>query len=377
MEMPGFTDKTKPFLVLQDELRSGVPSDVARGVAQRDEALADLSTYFENPDRLEKAFDGCALRYEHAFLQRNKGFPWVDATLRLMLKEFRGARECNTSLCFKTWGSMMDSVNRGLRNVSVVGSLQMDIEKLGPELTTKSVLRDVGDVLEGSVQPLARLRLAMQKVAGIRIGRPSSIANMTFGEVISELASTKIGGDVYRPGPFGIPVSQWRNIVNHNSYTVKNNEVTCTFGSPGRQKQFSCTVSDLIELARYIDTLGFLHKVAFEIFSIDNLNELIPHTPKLEITEYTRDAVLVYGLAEAEFTIVNAGYKEAEWALLLVDDCRGNQGEIEAALQDAVIPYCMLEGTTKFAVLVKAGPSDFKFSFRVSRIESGTDRLAN
>lgn len=147
---------------------------------------------------------------------------------------------------------------------------------------------------------------------------------MTFGEVISELSSRKIGGDVYRPSPFGIPVSQWRNIANHNSYTVKDNEVTCIYGSPGQQKQFSCAVSDWIGLARYIDTLGFLHKVAFEIFNIDNLDELIPYAPKLEITEYTKDAALVYGLAEAGFTIVNAGYKEAEWALLLVDGCRGN-----------------------------------------------------
>ena len=229
MDMPGFTDKTKPFLALQDELRSGVPSDSRRGVARRDEVVADLSAYFENLDRLERVFDVCALRYEHAFLQRNKGFPWVDTTLRLMLKEFRGARDCNASLCFETWGSMMDSVDRGLRNVSVVGSLQLDIDKHGPQLTAKSVLRDVGDVLEGSVQPLARLRLAMQEVAGIRIDRPPSIANMTFGDVICELASRELEA----MSTVGIPVSQWRNIANHNSYTVKDDEVTCTYGSPG------------------------------------------------------------------------------------------------------------------------------------------------
>ena len=375
MDMPGFTDKTKPFLALQDELRSGVPSDSVGLWARRDEAVADLFGYFENPDRLKRVFDGCALRYEHAFLQRNKAFPWVDTTLHLMLKEFRGARDSNASLCFETFGVMMDSVNRGMRNVAVVGSLQLDIGKLGAEFTTKSVLRDVGDVLEGSLQPFARLRLAMQEVAGIRIDRSPSIANMTFGEVISELASREIGGDIYRPSPFGISVSQWRNIANHNGYTVKDDEVICTYGSAGRLKQFSCTVSALIELARYIDTLGFLHKVAFEIFNIDNLDELIPHAPQLEITEYTRDAALVYGLSGAGFTILRADYRDPQWALLLIDDCRRNQEKIMAALHDAVMPYFTLSGTTDFAVLVKAGTSDLKFRFRVSRNESGTDRL--
>ena len=366
MDTPEFYDKTNSFLALQDELRSGVPSDTERRVAQRDEALAELSTYFENPDRLERVFDWSAMRYEQAFLQRNKEFPWVDESLRLMLKEYREARDSDANHCFVRWGSMMDSVNQGMRNVSEVALLRLDIANHGPELTAKSLLRDVGDLLEGSLQSLVRLRLAMQEVSGMRIDQPPSIGGMTFGEVVGELASRDTGSDVYRPSPFGISVSQWRNIAHHNSYTVEGNRVTCTYGSPGRETQFSCTVSDLIELVRYVNTLGFLHKVAFEIFSIDNLDELKPYAPQLALTEYTRDAALVYHLNEAGFTIVNAACREAEWHLLLVDDRRRNQGEIEVAIHDAVIPYCELKGNTKFAALVKAGTSDFRFSFRVS-----------
>ena len=191
------------------------------------------------------------------------------------------------------------------------------------------------------------------------------------------MASRTSEGAIYHPSPFGISVSQWRNIANHNSYSVKDEEISCTYGSRGHQKHFSCTVSDLIELARYVDSLGFLHKVAFEIFSIDNLKQLIPHVPRLEITEYTKDAALVSGLFDAGFTTINAAYREGEWALLLVDDCRRNRGGIQKALQDAVLPYFMLAGTTKFTALVRCESSDYRFGIQVSSSDSGTDKSAN
>ena len=377
MDAPEFTDKTKPFLALQDELRSGMLSDSMAFRETKDEALADMTGYFENPERLEKVFDGCALRFEHAFLQRSRAFPWVDKNLRLMLKEFREARDRDACSCFEIWGSMMNSVNRGMRNISVVGSLQQDVGKLGPEFTTKSVLRDVGDVLEGSLQPLVRLRLAMHEVAGTRIGSPQNVANMTFGQVISELTSMTSEGAIYHPSPFGIAVSQWRNIANHNSYSVKGEVVSCTYISRGVEQQFSCTVSDLVELARYVDSLGFLHKVAFEIFSIDNLSHLVAHVPRLELTEYTKDAALVSGLVDAGFTIINAAYNEGEWALLLMDEYSRDRGGIQKALHDGVLRYFMLAGTTKFAASVRSKSSDFRFGFRVSSSDPGAEKSEN
>lgn len=374
MDMPEFTDKTRPFLALQDELRSGMQSDAIGFREMRDAALADMSGYFENTERLITVFDGYVLRFEHAFLQRNKAVPWVHNNLSLMLKEFREARDHDAGSCFKTWGSMMNSVDRGITNVSVVASLQQDIGRLSTEFTTKSILRDVGDVLEGSLQPLVRLRLAMQEVAGVRSGRPQNVADMSFGQVINELASRTSQGAIYHPSPFGISVSQWRNIANHNSYSVKDEEISFTYRSEGKQEQFSCTVSDLIDLAKYVDALGFLHKVAFEIFSIDNLNQLIANVPKVEITEYTKDAALVSGLFDAGMAIMNAAYREGEWALLLIDECCRNRDSIREALHEAVRRYFMLAGSTAFTAIVRSKSSEYRFSFRVSSSEKATDK---
>ena len=367
MDVPRFTDKTRAFLMLQDELRTGIPTDSSTLCASEEEAMAELSAYFENPDRLARAFDFCALRYEHAFLQRHQASPWVDGTIRLMLKEFREVRNCNLALCFQTWGSYMEAVNRGMRSISVVGYMQRDVDELGTEFAVRSILRDVGDILEVSLQPLARLRLAMHDVANIRTGGSQPVAEMTFGDVIAELASSAPVGDIYRTWPCGILISQWRNIANHNSYMVTGDEVICTYGRPGRYRQFSCSIADLIEVTRYTDTLYFLHKVAFEVFGIDNLKEMAPYAPQLEISEYSKDAVLVHGLVEAGFLVERAGYGQETWRLLLIDECGREPDEVKAVLQDAVKPYFMLSGSTQFFALVKSGTSSVRVGFRVSR----------
>ena len=255
----------------------------------------------------------------------------------------------------------------------MVASLQLHIDELEGEFVVKTIFRDVGDLLEGSLQPLVRLRLAMLEVAGVRTGRSSPVSTMTFGDVVHELSSRGAEGGIYHPPPLGLSVNQWRNIANHNNYALKDGRVTCTYGMPGRQKSVCCTIDDLIELAKYTDTLVFLHKTAYEIFSTDNLNELIPYSPQLEITDYTRDGALAYGLAEARLIVVRAGYSEGLWVLLLIDDCNRDHERAKAALQAAVLPYFNLAGPTEFRAVVKSGTSDFRFSFRVSKFEGGVE----
>ena len=368
-------DKTRLFLGLQDELRAGKPSPSADLRVRLEQAAANLSIYFENPDCLPSVLGAGGLRYEHSFLQHNQSTPWIDETLRTLLAEFRAARNADANLCFQTWGIWMEAIDRAIGNAAVVAFLQQDIDQLSAEFVAKSVLRDVGDILEGSIQPLTRLRLAMQGVAGIRRKGAPSVATMTFGQVVEELASRQVGGDVYRPEPSGVLVSQWRNISHHNSYVVEGDKVRCTYGKPGHPKKVLCSVNDLIELLRFLNSLGLVHKAAFEIFSIDNMKALIPFAPNIEITNHTTDGALAYGLDAAGFTIVKVGYKPGAWALGLIDDYERNESETKAALQGAMTTYILWAGPVKVLALIESGGSVYKFSFRSETAKSKPESL--
>lgn len=376
-------DLTRLFLGLQEEIRAGQKSRSPDVRVHLDLAAADLSAYFEHPETLPTALGAGGLRYEHSFLQRNRSEPWIDETIRNMLLEFRSARNIDTRRCFQTWGSWFDAVERAIRNTASVAFLQKDLDELGPEFIAKSILRDVGDILEGSLQPLARLRLDMQGVAGIRAASVRPVTSMSFGEVIKELASRPIGGDIYYPQPFGLPVSQWRNIANHNSYEVKGTDVICTYGTPRKIKTIRCSVSALFDLGRYINDLKYIHKIAFEFFSIDNMRDLTPYLPHVDVTDHTANGALAYGLVAAGFGIEEVGYgAEADygaeqWALVLVDEKNRSELEVRAALEDAVSTYILLTGSINVASFVKSDTSLYKFSFKAKVKNNAEDTSTN
>lgn len=365
--MTAFNDKTIVMSALQAELLSPIAS-IPRGRDDlMDQAAAELSPYFENPKRMTDALNAGGLTYEHSFVRRNRETPWVDEAIRMMLTEFRAARQSDAHLCFQTWSSSMEAIDNGIANSALTARLQQDLDELDPALVPKSVLRDVGELLEGSLQPLARLRLAMRGVAGMRTVGDSDIGQMTFGEVLSELSSREDGGDMYRPPPFEVLASQWRNIAYHSSYVVKGAEVICTFGRPFT-KRIVCSINDIVRLGEYINCLTFAHKVAFEIFSIDNLDALDLYAPEIQVTEYTRDGALAYDLFGEGFAVLKAGHRQGDntWVLRLRDVYGRQKNEAKVALQKAMRTYIILAGATAVTAWVSNGRAEFKFSFRGS-----------
>jgi hypothetical protein len=374
-------DLTRLFLGLQEEVRAGQRSESVDVRVHLDQAVTDLSTYFENLDILPTALGAGGLRYEHAFLKHHHSEPWIDAALRTMLAEFRSARNVDASCCFQTWGKWFESIDRAIRNAASVAFLQHGLDNLSPEFTTKSILRDVGDILEGSLKPLAQLRLDMQSITGVRVAGATPVSSMSFGKVVEELASRPYSGDIYRPRPFGLTVSQWRNIANHNNYEVKGSEVICIYGSPGHQKTFRLPVNDLFNLGRYMDKLQFIHKIAFEFFSIDNMHALSPYLPHVDITDHTNNGALAYGLVAAGFSIKRVGYgAEADygsrqWALFLVDEYSRSEPDVKAALQDALSTYILLAGSINVISVVKSNASLYKFNFK-AKVSSKTEDIS-
>ena len=363
-------DLTKVFQGLQKEARAGQKETSTDVRVHLDRAAADLSSYFEHPDCLPITLGAGGLRYEHAFLEHNRPKPWIDNTLRSILEDFRAARSLNRGLCYQVWAGWMVAIDRAIRNTASVAFLQEGLDNLPSDVIAKSILREVGDMLEGSVQPLVRLRLDMQGVAGMRAAASPPINSMTFGKVIEELSTRTVVDNVYRPQPYGLTVSQWRNIANHNSYEVKGDIVICTYGSANRRQNLRLSIAELYDFALYVNDLSFTHKIAFEIFSVDNMREIAQLSPDIEITDHTSTSTLAYGLSAAGFTVEKVGYgAEADygsrsWAFVLVDDYNRSEEKAKAALQDAVTTYILLVDAISVAAFVKSGSTVYEFSFQ-------------
>jgi hypothetical protein len=220
----------------------------------------------------------------------------------------------------------------------------------------------MGDILEGSLQPLARLRLELQNISGIWEVKSKLVSKMSFGDVISEL---NVKGDEYIPAPFTISVSQWRNIANYGSYDVENNDVICRYGK-GDKKSFRCNRNELIRVAHYIMNLYNTHKIAHEIFSIDNLDKIKSGREASGSGEtiFSVEGTLTAGLFLSGFTLLNVSHKQGVLGLFLTDRDNRSYEESKGALQGALLPFIILFGPCEVGAIVQSREEAYSFSFK-------------
>jgi hypothetical protein len=260
----------------------------------------------------------------------------------------------------------MASTDKAVANMGAAALLQGDKDGLESHLTVKSCLRDAADILEGTLQPFARLRLQMYEIVGMRPLDRKNISVLSFGDVIDELSSISPGGQIYKPVPFGIPVSQWRNIANHNSYETNGDRVICTYGKSGKTKRLECSAEDIFNLACHLNDLCFAHKVAIEIFGIDNMDEVAKWAPDSALSDYSKDAVLAFGLVSSGFSVRFAQQHGQEWRLKLIDRRKRGKPEIKAALQEAVLSYALMNQSAHIEAAVDSGGALYRLGFKTS-----------
>lgn len=363
MDMKKPTDKTLFFQELERELDRAKPdgTDLKGRLA---EAENDIRRFFENPDFLTTALNAGALTYEHAFLRRTASKPKYVALVEQLLSEYRDARDRNPDSFYKFWADRIKDISRGTNNIAGVATLQAGKENLELDVLIKSYFRDAGDALEGSLQPLLRLRLDVLELLGRRRSGAPKAASMTFGSVVEELLSGPLGEDIYRPSPHSLSVSQWRNIAYHNSYHVDDDGVVvCSYGTKDRLKEIRLSLEDLIAALLELSDIFYAHKVAYEFFGVDHAKEIIRHEPLINATAYSHNASLAHGLASAGFSVTHAEQSQGRWSFVLIDKRNRSHREIKSALQEAVWSYVLFVNPTEFLFMVRSQKQMYRVGF--------------
>lgn len=370
MKKKSLVDKTFVFKGLQDELRAaGYASGGLH--AQLEAAESDLCSYFENRQLLRKALSVGALTYEHAFLQANANRPHLVEFIKRVIAELRASRDANPKSFLTFWAHQVGTSKRAIDNSGQVAILQFGKEDLDIELLVKSYFRDIGDLIEGSLQILMRIRLEAWQIAGRRATSAPPVASLTLGKLTEELLSRPGETAIYQPPPAGISVSQWRNIANHNSYEVSGDSIVCTFGQPGRQKSLTLSLEELTDSLSACNASYYAHKVAIELFTIDNLESLNSASPTTELTDYSKETSLVYGLVCEGFSIVAAKRLPGKWIISLRDDHNRTEAELRTSLQVACYSYVLFVNPVEFKFLIESSHRHLTVGFASSLLRKG------
>jgi len=156
-------------------------------------------------------------------------------------------------------------------------SARFEVDKSGLPLDEFAfeVLRNIGSLLEATMQPYLRELLHLSLQGDSVSQTKEAIAALDFGGVVTRLEAGRLG-NLLRPKPFDIALNQWRNIAQHFAVKIDGTAIVCTYGRGGRH-----TVTfNRSELWNALASLMAMHlaiRTAHTIFFLDHGDALAVH----------------------------------------------------------------------------------------------------
>lgn len=333
-------DNDKILEAAQRELDvSGLLGENLTADQVRERIVQDLSPYFEKRANLELVVSQYDLLvFEYTFWLRMRSVDWFEPALESMLDQLRAARSVNRDECFRTLAEWLPTVGDALQKAMETFHLEQDKSDERLNFLARVCFREIGEMIEGSLQPYMRLLLVMHYISRGKQRPSESVQRKAFGDVTEELLQAGYYDSLYRPKPWGVRINQWRNIAAHSSYraNLTTGMVLCEYGRAGRRKTISLKRDDLVELEKGCHDISYLHKMAFTFFSMDNLQDIIRFSPKVEVSKESLEAYFFESLYTNGFRVVSFDTDEGEMTVDLIDlesRCEDDKlGALERAL---------------------------------------------
>ena len=372
-----FQDLTPLFLSLQQELEAAGIGQATSLEAQLRMVESDLACHFENAAHLSKCLGTGGLTYEHAFLKRTH--PWSAPILSKLLQEYREAAAIDDSRLSLILANSHETIGRAYEHLVSVATLAGMVTGSNTRVFVKSCFGNIGEVIESSLLPFLKIRLnVLRIVAGTATAAPD-MDDLSLGQTIDELARTN--PETYSPAPFGIRLSQWRNIAFHGNYQIRGQSVHCWYGK--RPERFECTPDQLRDVAKYANDVFYVHKVAYELFGIDNAKRVLevsrtsgePIEALVFEPDFNTDAIFAYSIVASGFRILNAGRRGVRWMLLLEDRHRRTNGDAEITLKKALASYLINVHSLHLEALIHSRGIGHFVSFRGELTSSQAELL--
>ena len=109
-----------------------------------------------------------------------------------------------------------------------------------------------------------------------------------LGVIIQELHDTIELKELMAPTPWGLRLSQWRNIAQHHNTKIDGSSIICTYGESNNRNEVILSRETLGSLTQKIMSVFRVVKLARTIFFFDHLDEVKPLLNNLSMREETQ-----------------------------------------------------------------------------------------
>ena len=297
---------------LAEAFKAGAtPDEVKLGVIQL------LSPYFSNKDVLDEAAVNVLMSDAIALTNLSKNelaFSLFEYALAIHQQAY--AQDKNG--CLQTTVEWQPAIYEGLSVFWSQYYLEFDKVDLQAEEFLHECLRNLGAITEGAIKPLSKELLQQQRVKNGNYALKGTTKELDFGIVINELHRSSPNPNFF--APWGVRLSQWRNIAQHLSASVEGAAFVCKYGRP--EKEIRSTRAELFQVTKHMyDTFSGL-RLANSFFAVDYMVELVSAGLRPESMRGRNEMELLHlvsGLASQGFEVVDF-QKDESGAMLVIKD---------------------------------------------------------
>lgn len=239
-----------------------------------EEIINTLAQYFRNMENLQRFFKESQMIRAYTFLVKHKK---LSSGIQDILLNYNNAlkicKQDTISIFAATEeiaASKENIMHSAKQSTLGYGDIHNDV---------LSRLKYIGDTIEVSVKYILIEILALVKIQSKNVDY-QKLMNINFGSAVQYFLDKNILTDILLTSPLQIRLSDWRNIAQHHSFVVQNEEIICEYKN---DKKFTLSLDDLEHYVYQIANASNILNIARLFFFYDNHDDIVSAVKKMEI----------------------------------------------------------------------------------------------
>ena len=168
--------------------------------------------------------------------------------------------------------------------------------------------RNIGTIAESCIFPHLRELLGL---CNRQFSTLAAVHAKDFGEIVRDLGDFYIDKRLIMPAPWGISLSQWRNMAQHHDYKVTDDKISLTYGRGKNSRNISITRDELWAVTNEIFARLRILKSARILFIFDKRDVLGPYFKQCSNSDLRTEFLhLAASISTQGFKLRNAHVKE-------------------------------------------------------------------
>lgn len=229
--------------------------------------------------------------------------------------------------CFKAFANWSLDINKAISKYWIIYNLDRVREDLTLEEYVEVTFKSIGKLIEGVIKPYSFNILNNIYIIKGKKEKTNTFEKKDLGTLFEEIIQTNMLGELFKiqldtmTGTKQIKLNQLRNIIAHENYEIEGDVINCFIKKKNEViDSFSISIEQLKKCFNDVYYTLESIKLAYTIFFIDNIDELIKYNPdelNIRIEQLITNAFL--GIQSQGFKIIDFIENSTESKLILED----------------------------------------------------------